>query len=180
MLVQQMRNRLQAAAAFETATRVILADAIALHGAEYGNVQLLAGDHLVIVAQYGFKRPFLEVFRQVRAEAGSACGRALKTGRTIVIRDIETDEAFAPYRAAARAAGFRSVTTMPLVTTEGIALGAVSVHFVKIHVPTGIELATLQSYSTTAADHLHALLGGEALESKALSMCRSVHENAAG
>jgi hypothetical protein len=59
MLVQQMRNRLHAEAAFETATRVILADAIALHGAEYGNVQLLAGDHLVIAAQYGFKRPFL-------------------------------------------------------------------------------------------------------------------------
>jgi hypothetical protein len=96
-----------------------------------------------------------------------------------VIQDTETDEAFAPYRAAARAAGFRSVTTMPLVTTDGIALGAVSVHFVKIHVPTRIELDTLHSYSTTAAGHLHALLGDEALESKALSMSRSVYENAA-
>jgi GAF domain-containing protein len=170
MLVQQMTSRLRAEAEFEQAIRVILADAIALHGAEYGNIQLLAGDHLVIAAQYGFKRPFLEVFRQVRAEAGCACGRALKTGRTIVIQDTETDEAFAPYRAAARAAGFRSVTTMPLVTTEGIVLGAVSVHFVKIHVPTRIELDTLQSYGTAAADHLHALLGAETLESKALSM----------
>ncbi len=170
-----MAKRLYDQSSFEGAVGVILDDAIALHGAEFGNVQLLAGDYLVIAAHWGFKEPFLKFFAEVSTDDGCACGRALRAGGTVVVRDIETDEEYAPYRAAARAAGYRSVMTTPLITDDKVIIGAVSTHFVNVHTPTRIEIDTLRSYSLTAANHLHNLLGNESLSDKALSMSRRVY-----
>ncbi len=174
MLFEEMAKRLFDQSSFERALQTILNDAISLHGAERGNVQLKAGDHLVIAIQRGFKAPFLNFFGQVTTDHGSACGRALRTGRTVVIPDIELDDDYAPYRAVARAAGYRSVTTTPLVTQNNVLIGAVSTHFVLVHTPTVIEIETLKSYGVAAADYLHELLGHESLESKALSMSRDL------
>jgi GAF domain-containing protein len=175
-VLEQMSKRLHARSSFEDAVAVILDDAVALHGAEFGNVQLAARDYLVIAVQRGFKAPFLEFFREVRADAGCACGRALRTGHTIVIEDTEADEEFAPYRAVARAAGFRGVTATPLLTRKNILIGTVSTYFVNVHAPTPIEIETLRSYSVIAAEFLHHLLGDELLEAKASLMSRRLHE----
>ena len=157
---------------------MLLDDAIALHGAELGNVQLNVGDHLVIAVHRGFKAPFLESFRKVTVKDGCACGRALRTGSTVIVPDIEKDEEFAPYRDTIRAAGVRSVMTSPLLTPRGVLVGTVSTHFVNVHTPTAIEVATIKSYCVVAANHLLKLLGQEPLESKALSMNRHVYETA--
>ena len=176
MLVQQMSHRLHQQTSFEDAIRVILNDAIGLHGAEFGSVQLNAGDHLVIAAQRGFKPAYLELFQKVTASDGCACGRALRTRRTVVVTDTEADEQFAPYRAAARALGFRSVMTTPLLTEQGLLVGAVSTHFVNVHKPTAIEMETLKSYSRLAADHLYGVLDGDSIASKARSMSRRLSD----
>lgn len=176
MLVAQMFKRRHGQSSFEKAAEVLLEDAIALHGAELGNVQLKAGDDLVIAVQRGFKKPFLEFFRRVTATDECACGRALRTGETTIVSDIETDEDFAPYRHALRAAGVRSVMTTPLLSSQRIIVGAVSTHFVRVHKPTPIEVQTLKSYSVAAADHLIKLLGSEALDDKASSMSRRLYE----
>jgi GAF domain-containing protein len=170
-----MSARLYAQSPFERAVKVILDDSIALHGAELGNVQLLAGEHLVIVLQRGFKAPFLDFFREVRRDDGSACGRALRTRHPVIVSDIETDEEYAPYRTVARAAGYRSVITVPLVTSTNFLLGCVSNHFVNIHKPTKIEIDTLKSYSTVAADHLYQLLGDKSLNDQALAMSGNLY-----
>jgi GAF domain-containing protein len=175
MIFEQMAKRLYDQSSFESTVQLVLDDAIALHGAEFGNVQLAARDYLIIAAQRGFKAAFANFFARVRADDGCACGRALRTGRTVVIRDIEADEEYAPYRAAARAAGFRSVMTTPLFTNKKVLIGTVSTHFVNVHTPTAIEIDTLKSYSVAAADHLHNLLGGETVEAKALSMSSRIY-----
>ena len=178
MLLEQMSARLYAQLSFEGAIKVVLDDSIALHGAEFGNVQLSTGECLVIVLQRGFKAPFLEFFREVRSDDGSACGRALRTSNPVLVSDIETDEEYAPYRTAARAAGYRSVITVPLVTSANFLLGTVSNHFVIVHKPTKIEVSTLKSYSMVAANHLHKLLGGTSLKEKALAMSSNLYEPA--
>lgn len=175
MLLEQMSARLRVASSFEDAVGVVLEDSIALHGAELGNVQLPAEDRLVIVVQRGFRAAFLEFFREVRSGDGSACGRALRTGSPILIRDIEVDEEYGPYWDVARAAGYRSVITVPLITSTNIVLGAVSNHFVNVHIPTTIETETLKSYSTIAAERLYRLLGDTSLKVKALAMNRELH-----
>jgi len=106
---------------------------VALLGADQGNVQLLEGGVLRIVAHQGFADPFLNHFREVTVEDDSACARALRSGETVVIEDVEADEPYAPLRPVAREVGYRAVLSMPLVGRNGDTLGMVSVHFQSPH-----------------------------------------------
>ena len=104
-----------------------------IFGTRLGNVQLLdlAGSHAIlsIVAQQGFEKPFLTAFAVVSAEHETACGRALRTGHTSSISDVDTDLEYEPYRAAARTAGYRSVISTPIRTSWGHNIGVISTHF---------------------------------------------------
>jgi PAS domain S-box-containing protein len=126
----------------------ILTAVIELLGADKGNIQLLdaAGTVLSIVAQRGFGTDFLEVFREVSPTDDSACGRVLRSGQRIVIEDVETDGSYAPLRAVARAAGYRSVVSTPLVSADGVRIGIVSTHFPLVHRPSEQELRRLDLY----------------------------------
>lgn len=178
MLIEPMTKRLQDQSDFDRAVRVVLHDAIALHGAEFGNVQLKAGEDLLIVVQWGFRKPFLEFFRKITRDDGCSCGRALKSEHTVMVPDIETDEAFAPYRDTMRAAGVRGCMTTPLLTSRKFFLGNVSTHFANVHRPTTIEVDTIKSYSVAAANHLLNLLGNESLKAKAISMSQRLYQEA--
>jgi GAF domain-containing protein len=165
-----MKRRLHEQQAFELVIATILNDSMALNGAEYGTLQLVAGDDLLIVDQRRFKPPFLNTFRKVARLEGSACGRALRSGQTVVIEDIELDEEFASFRPVARAAGFRAVATTPLFTRAAELVGTVSTHFARVHRPTAIEIETFENYSVFAGDCASRLLGPETLASMALKM----------
>jgi len=162
-----MTDRLFRAVVFEQAISTILDDAIALQGAEYGNVQLLAGDELLIVAQRGLPLEFLRCFRHVKREDGSACGRALRHKTSVIIPDVEVDAEFAAFRPEAKLAGFRAVQSTPLITRDGNPIGVVSTHFANIHHPTKIEMETLHAYSGIASEHLFKLLGEMSLLTRA-------------
>jgi GAF domain-containing protein len=175
VLTRSMIARLSAAATFENAIQTILDDVIALHGAEYGTLQLATGDELVIVAQRGFFQPFLTVFRRVSKDDGSVCGRALGQGQQIVIKDVEADEAFTPFRKIAAEAGYRAVQSTPLITSSGVLLGVVSTHFTVPHAPTAIEMQTLKEYGTAASDYVYSLLNGMELGAKAEQMSSKLY-----
>src|SRR5258708_39142227 len=108
-MLEQMRSRLRSRKTFERAVEQVLDDVIALHGAEFGDVQLPIADELVIVAQRGLTTKFLKAFERVRTSDGCACGRALRTGEPVVIRDAQEDPSYEPFRAEAMAAGYRGV-----------------------------------------------------------------------
>ncbi len=169
-MITPMRERLKRSNSFEAAVDIILTDAIALQGAEFGNVQLLVDRELAIVAQRGFSPAFLKAFWRVSAEHGTACGRALQQRVPIMIADVEKDSEFAPFRDEAKQAGFRAVQSTPLVSTDGKPVGIVSTHFVNLHQPTPIEMDTLLAYSSVAADFLLRLLGDVPLDTMAMRM----------
>jgi GAF domain-containing protein len=171
-----MRDRLLRAKMFDRAIWTILDDAIALHGAEYGNVQLLAEDELVIVAQRGLPLEFLRTFRHVKREDGCACGRALRRGTTVVIPDVEADAEFAVFRSDAKLAGFRAVQSTPLITRHGKPLGVLSTHFANVHHPTNIEMETLQAYSVMASEFAFELLGETPLLTMARGLSRDLYD----
>ena len=177
-MLEQMTQRMHAQRSFEAAVETLLNDVVALHGAEYGDLQLLVGDDLVVVAQRGLSARFLRTFRRVGKADRCACGRALHAGRTIVVADVMTDPDYAAFRAEAKAAGYRSVQSTPIATRRGRVLGMVSTLFANVHEPTPIELDTLARYSRIAADYLEILLGADTLAATAQRMHATLYAEA--
>lgn len=173
-MLTQMQERLRRCETFERAIWRILDDAIALQGAEYGNVQLLVEDELVLVANRKLPLSFLSYFQRVK-EGGTACARALRSGHPVVITDINDDPEFGPFRTQAVLAGFRAVQSTPLLTESGSRLGVVSTHFANQHRPTKIEMATLQAYGQLASQYAFDLLGGTPLSVMADKMNGDLH-----
>jgi PAS domain S-box-containing protein len=148
--------------------------------ADMGNVQLLDADRgvLVIVAQQGFGKEFLEFFREVSKEDESACGRALRSGERIIIEDVETDPAYATLRSIARASGYRAVQSTPLIGRNGAVLGVLSTHFRSPHRPSQQELQGADLYVRQAADFIERCKADEALH-KSEATVRALLETAA-
>lgn len=172
-MLSQLKQRLHAQKTFEDAVHTILTDIIALHGAEYGNLQLLVRDKLIIVAQSGLSESFLRTFKAVSKDDGCACGRAFRLGVPVIIPDVTEDEDFAPYRAAAELAGYRSVQSTPLITRDSKFVGVVSTLFAHAHLPTKIEMDTLSVYSVLAAEQLRTLV----VEGTLASHAQRMHQN---
>lgn len=132
----------------------LLSASLAATGASMGNVQLMDWHtgRLTIANQRGFGRSFLECFRTVDARDGSACGRAVRDRRPVVIEDVMRDCEFAPYRRIADEAGFRAVQSTPLISTSGAFLGIVSTHFSTAHRPTAGEMLAVSSAARAVAN----------------------------
>jgi GAF domain-containing protein len=175
-----MVQRLLEQTTVEGAIQTILDDVIAMHGAEYGNVQIPIGNELAIVAQRGLSAEFLRTFRRVFSYDGTACGRALRSGEVVQIFDVERDPQFVAYSMDAKRAGFRSVQSAPFFTEDRRLLGVVSSHFVNPHQPSKVEVDMLKAYSLPAADHVYRLLGDVSLAAKAEQMSQQLYVGPSG
>ena len=147
MLLEPMLLRLGAARDLTELTDVAVHDFVALHGAEMGDLQLLAGNgDLVIVAALGVNRAFLKMFERVSTDCGSACRQAARDRKPRFIADVGTDPTFAAYRDFAATVPFRSVLSYPLCSAGGGLLGVLSALSSHAFQPTPLELATAKSY----------------------------------
>jgi GAF domain-containing protein len=131
----------------------ILDAAMAECGAVKGNVQLFDPHRggLRIVAQRGFDASFLQLFQFVRADEPSTCGRACRQKQRVVIQDVATDAPFAPYLSIARANGFQSVQSTPILAHNGDVLGVFSTHFAHTNQFSGKMAGPLDRYTARMA-----------------------------
>lgn len=148
------KQRLTECSTLASALDCALDAAIALHGADFGNIQLLncASRVLEIRAQRGFDKKFLETFHSVSVDDPSACGRALRDNTSVVIRDVNADPAYAPFRAIAAEAGYRGVQSTPLISSGGKIVGIISTHFRHPHAPTRLGMYLIRLYGCCLAD----------------------------
>ena len=132
--------------------------------ADFGDVQLYDAERKVLrlVALHGFDEPFVETFRVVGADDDTACGRAIRTGKRVIIEYLEQDELFAPYREAA-AVEYRSVQSTPLFDRDGGLLGVLSTHWRAPHQPSEQDLLTLDLYARQAINFIIRARAEEAL-----------------
>ena len=150
-MIARLKKEPDLSLTLETAVR----DVVALHGAEFGNVQLVGDDgDLWIVGQKGLAGPFFESVARVSSTAGTVCARAWRRGKTTTVANVLEDEAFRPFVDFARRAGFRAVISSPLISTSGERLGVISAHFANPKTPTDIERSTLESYCLQLANLL--------------------------
>jgi GAF domain-containing protein len=154
----QFKADVARSATFDAVLDRTLDGAMALHGAQFGDIQLLnvADRTLEIRAQRGFDREFLEVFKSVSIDDPSACGRALRDNTSVVIRDVTTDPGYAPFRVIAAEAGYRGVQSTPAISSTGKIVGVISTHFRRPHAPTRLEMHLIRLYGRCFADALLA------------------------
>jgi GAF domain-containing protein len=154
-MLPQMTARLLGQNTLAGGLRTILNDVIALHGAEFGNIQLaIDDDTLALIEHRGFDEPSLRSLRRVARDGGAASARAFAARKPVVIPDLSKDRALAPYHQLANTMGVRAMQSTPFIAAGGKCVGVVSTHFANVHTPTEIEMETLQQYGFVAADFI--------------------------
>ena len=143
---------------YEECLAGLLDAAIAVTGANMGNLQLIddASGSLVIAAQRGCNERFLRFFDSVAVDENSACAAALASGHRIIVEDVTKSEIFAgqPALAVMVQAGARAVQSTPLVSSAGVTLGMISTHFRRPHRPDDRELQLIDLLARQAANYL--------------------------
>ena len=157
----RLKRSIAACTSLDEVLKVALDTAIGLHKADFGNVQLYRDGVLIIAAQRGFTAPFLDTFRQVSVDDGSACGRAMREGNSIIVHDVTVDPDYSPFRAVAADAGYRGVQSTPLVAGNGRFVGMISTHFARPHTPSEEEMMLLDFYAEQVADAIVSREPGE-------------------
>ena len=110
-------------------------------------------DELKVKVHRGFAADFLKQIESVPPGLG-ACGTCYAQRRQVVVEDTEVDTVFAPYREAARAAGFRACHSTPLLARSDQIIGVLTVHFRKPHRPSERETRLMDLYARMAADFI--------------------------
>jgi len=128
----------------------VLHQALLATGADKGNIQVLEAGALRIAAHRGFARPFLDFFATVRDDE-SACGHALRTGRQVIVEDVQTSPVFRGKSAlpVLLAAGVRSVCSTPILAGERLR-GMLSIHRAMPWQPTTAELGLFDHMAAKA------------------------------
>jgi hypothetical protein len=110
----------------------ILSKAIESDNADMGDIQLFNRhtETLHVITHIGFKPDLY--FGEAKPFDSSASGRAIGIGNTIIISDIQNDNAAPSYRTMAKDAGFRAVKSIPLIGRNNNKLGVISTQFKKV------------------------------------------------
>jgi PAS domain S-box-containing protein len=153
--LHDLSQRLWVSRDLEPLLEEILRAATSIQGADMGLVRLydpVYGD-LRIVASVGLPPEYLERYRRVPT-AHAASGMAIEQGRPVLIEDVEADPAAAPYREAARLAGYRAKYTTLLASRSGEPLGTIASCFCQPHRPPEREMRLVELFARQAADFI--------------------------
>jgi PAS domain S-box-containing protein len=141
--------------------------AIAITRADKGNIQILdpLTGKLKIVAQRGFKLPFLKFFEFVDTGEAAACRTAMKRMERVIVEDITRSPIFLGSDALDMlfSEGVRAVQSTPLVSRSGQFIGIISTYFSQIHMPSERELILVDILARQAADIIERKRVEEAL-----------------
>ncbi|MER6524051.1 GAF domain-containing protein [Streptomyces sp. NPDC001508] len=139
----------------------VVRTAMALAGADFGNVQVvdLSDGSLVLVTQCGFGPGFLDHFAVVQGEH-CVCGRAARQGAQAVVADVLAAPDMAPHEGIFRTAGVRAVQSTPLVDCVGRLVGVVSTHMSEPGQPSEHSLRIMRLYGLLAGESIGRWLRG--------------------
>jgi PAS domain S-box-containing protein len=172
--LQELSGRMVQAGDFSLLLEEILNAAIAITASDMGNIQLVEGDALKIVAQRGFDGSFLDFFNSVHG-GQAACGTALQNRGRIIVEDVASSPIFAgtPALHVLLTAKVRAVQSTPLVSRSGRVLGMFSTHYQTRRRPTERELRMLDLLARLAADMIESKQADETLRESEIALRQS-------
>jgi two-component sensor histidine kinase len=143
---------------FETCCDEITRTAIAISGADKGNLQLFDETlgSLRIIAQQGFQERFLKFFEHVDDHVAASCGTAMAINEQVIVDDVLTSKIFVgqPAQEVLLDAEVRAIISTPLSSSKGGLLGVISTHFSRPGHPSERQLRLTNILARQAADYL--------------------------
>jgi two-component sensor histidine kinase len=134
----------------------ILDAAISLLRSDMATMQMFdpTKSQLRLLGARGFDPADIGSFEWVGPDTGTSCAAALRTGRRVVIPDIETCELVVgtPAQEGLRKCGIRSAQSTPLIARTGELIGMITNHWREPHEPTERELLLIDVLARQAAD----------------------------
>jgi PAS domain S-box-containing protein len=141
--------------------------AIAISGADFGNIQLLDPDthDLKIVAYRGYPDWWLDFWSTVSKGKGT-CGTALERGERVIVEDVEQSPIFigTPALDIQLKADIRGIQSTPLVSRSGKTLGMFSTQYKTPHRPDDRTLRLLDLLARQAADIIESKAADDELK----------------
>ncbi|HEV8198777.1 MAG TPA: ATP-binding protein, partial [Candidatus Polarisedimenticolia bacterium] len=169
-LLQTVGAELLSETGEERLYRKVIDAAAVLMRSEFSSMQMVepgrGGDtELRLLASRGFSPQAERTWRRVRCDCATSCGRALKTGRRVLVPDIERCPSLAGSQALEtyRETGIRAVQTTPLISRAGNTVGMISTHWNRPYVPPERDLRNLDILARQAADLIERKRNEEAL-----------------
>ncbi len=149
----------------------ILDAAVAIMRSEFASIQMLypergPGGELRLLGHRGFNPQAARFWEWVSVPSDTPWGIALRTGRRVIVPDVQTSDLMAGTedRAACLQAGIHSVQSTPLVSRTGKLLGQISTYWRKPHQPTERDLRLLDVLARLAADLIERSQAEKALQ----------------
>ena len=154
--------------------------AVKIMQSEYASLQMLdpergSGGELQLLAFRGFNTQAAEFWEWVDMKTQSTCSEAFRTGRRILVPDVEKCEFMqgTEDQATYLQTGIHAVQTTPLFSRSGKLVGMISTHWRNAHHPSERQLNLLDVLARLAADLIERKLAEEVLresEQKALDL----------
>jgi PAS domain S-box-containing protein len=131
----------------------VLDAALALHGTGVGSILALdpISNSLRLVAQKGFAHEAVADLTLRDWDLESISATAVRTGRRIVVEDVQSDPAFAADRPVAAQLGYRSAQSTPLMTRRGELQGVLTTYAADPHRPSERILRVTDLYARLGA-----------------------------
>ena len=147
--------------------------AIAISGADFGNIQMLDDDtsDLKIVAYRGYPSWWLD-FWSSGSKGKGTCGTALARGERVIVEDVEQSPIFVgtPALDIQLKADIRAVQSTPLVSRSGKTLGIFSTQYKTPHRPDDRTLRLLDLLARQAADIIESKQSDDELKRRTAAL----------
>jgi signal transduction histidine kinase/DNA-binding response OmpR family regulator/HPt (histidine-containing phosphotransfer) domain-containing protein len=156
---------------------IIAASALRLCGADYGQVALYDGEWLHLAALHNVNPEGVEALRRrfpMRANRGSAMGRAIHTRAVVQIPDVLGDPAYS-FKSELVTMGFRSVLVVPMLR-QGATIGAIAVGRPEPGLFSDKQIELLQTFGEQAVIAIENVRLFKELEARTQDLTRSVSE----
>jgi PAS domain S-box-containing protein len=152
--LQEISTRLTHEGGVDALYRHVLDAAVRLLRSDMASMQMLHDDRLRLLASHGFVPATVELFEWVSTDSGTVCAEALRTGRRVIVPDIDTcDFIGTDAHEGLRKSGIRAVQSTPLLSRSGHLIGMISNHWREPHhQPTERELLRLDVLARQASD----------------------------
>ncbi|HZP18502.1 MAG TPA: ATP-binding protein, partial [Terriglobales bacterium] len=158
-LLQNISSELVPEHDIQTLCGKMVGAAVAITRSDFASMQVLypergSGGELRLLAFRGFDEQAARFWEWVNADSACACGVAFRTGKRVIVPDVESCEFMAGTedQQAYRQAGIRACQTTPLIGRSGRIVGMISTHWKQAHQPSERDFRLLDILARQAAD----------------------------